>query len=105
MKLVQKIVLTNTLSLRTFLTLEAESDLVALAEPRELSFHPYLLRPFIEEEQPWAPLLAPLRLSLDLIIIDEEHKKAIFTNLSDNRSLLLISEIIHGLVESLEVFG
>ncbi len=105
MKLCQKIVLTNALSLRTFLTQEVESDLVALNESCSLSFHPYLLRPFTEDEKAFAPLVAPLRLSLDLVIFDDEQKKPLLENLSGNRSLLLISEIIHGLVESLEVFG
>lgn len=103
MNLCQKVILTRSLKLSSALvpgeTLE-EGD---LTKSYKLSFHPFSLK--AASEISFSKDCAPVNFELNLLITDDEHRRPLFEALSQTRSLLLVSEIIHGLVEALEVFG
>lgn len=105
MKLCQNIILKNGLAISTFIGNDKLENLQALSGKIELSFYPFTLQVFSERKRSKALLEKTLVFSLNIKISDDEHKKPIFSGLSPNRSLLLISELIQNLQESCSAFG
>lgn len=103
MKLCQKVILTNSLKLSSVLVAGEILEAGDITQSYALSFHPYLLK--AASEISFSKDCEPLSLELNLLITDDEHKKPLFEELSQTRSMLLVSEIIYGLVEALETFG
>lgn len=105
MKLRQKIIVDKNLTLHTLMSDEEDADLEALSPEIELSFYPFNLQAFSLAGRAKLSLSEPLYLTLDMQIIDDEQKKPIFSGLSECRSILLISEFINTIYESIQVLG
>ena len=107
MKLCQKIILDADNKLSTSLwpqklqNPELSSVSERLAGPCELSFHPYILEAWGEAK----PLVSNFEFTWDIHIIDDEEHRALFAHLSQNRSLLLLSETFNGLEEIINLIG
>jgi len=112
MKLCQKVILDADNKLSTSLwpqelqSSQHESSYERLFGPCELSFHPYALEAWGKKDQAlWANQVSSQVLTWNIHIIDDEEHKALFSHLSQNRCLLLLSETFSCLAEIMNTIG
>ena len=110
MKLIQNIQLTKDNEISTWLRKPIVTSMTEFAEhqkPLELSFHPYALQVFWDKDQCFFDRSRPSMPEFiwQITVVDDENREPLVHLKSENRSLLLFSEMFNGLYECAEKVG
>lgn len=109
MRLVQNFALINDYKITTWLSEECFSEkkeFLMLTDTCELSFYPFRLRTWAHREYiVKQEICAQLDFTWQIVISDDEEEKPLFSIKSENRSLLLLAELLEGFFETCQKAG
>jgi hypothetical protein len=99
-KLYQCLLLDEESKIKTFLVTKISNFEIAFG-PLEFDFHPYKMLALINENYKFQELATnSIKLSIQILIVDEELKKPFLHNITASNALLMLSEFIKDIYES-----